>query len=143
MACGESFVPCRRVKNQKYCSKPECQRERRRRWEQAKLADDPAYRENRLNSQKKWRGRNPDYWRNYRKKHPEYVKRNRKRQKVRNARSRNKSRLVAKMDAFDPALAQVLFPCELVILREDLIAKTDEIQVTIRLGSRHCHGPGG
>jgi len=73
LACGECFEPCRTVKEQKYCSKPECQRERKRRWQRAKLADDPEYRENHRNSQKQWRERNPDYWRKYRKKHQDYV----------------------------------------------------------------------
>ena len=143
LACGESFDPCRTVKEQKYCSKPECQRERKRRWQRAKLADDPAYRENRRNSQKQWRESNPDYWRKYRETHQDYVKKNRELQRERNARGRDGSRLIAKMDASDPALPLVSFPCELVISREDLIAKKDVIRAAVRLGPRGSVGSGG
>jgi hypothetical protein len=143
LACGGSFEPCKRVKNQKYCSKPECQRERKRRWEREKLADDPAYLENRRNSQKKWRERNPEYWRKYRERNQDYVKKNRLRQRERNARRKNKSRLIAKMDASDSAPGLISFLCELVISREDLIAETDVIRATVRLGSRSSFGPGG
>jgi hypothetical protein len=39
-ACGGLFVPRRNVPQQGYCSKPACQRTRRRRWQRAKLKAD-------------------------------------------------------------------------------------------------------
>ena len=45
-ACGTAFQPHPKVQNQTYCSSPECQRERRRRWQQKKRRDDADYRDN-------------------------------------------------------------------------------------------------
>ncbi len=33
-ACGRTFAPRPQTPNQTYCNHPECQRERRRRWQQ-------------------------------------------------------------------------------------------------------------
>ena len=62
-ACGDGFTPCRHVPNQQYCSKPACQRERRRRWQRAKLKQDPDYRSNQAAAQRRWRECHPHYWR--------------------------------------------------------------------------------
>ena len=91
-ACGERFTPCRHVPNQQYCSKPACQRERRRRWQRKKLQRDPDYRANQSAAQRRWRERHRDYWRNYRRTHPDYTARNREQQRQRN---RNRERRVA------------------------------------------------
>ncbi len=104
-ACGDRFTPCRNVPNQEYCSKPECQRERRRRWQREKLKQDPDYRANQAAAQRSWRERNPEYWRKYRQAHPEYTARNRIQQRERN---RHRSQVptgpsvpaIAKMDAY-------------------------------------------
>ncbi|MEA3412029.1 MAG: hypothetical protein U9R74_10900, partial [Pseudomonadota bacterium] len=56
-ACGALFTPCRNVANQQYCSKPECQRERRRRWQREKLKQDPDYQANQAAAQRRWRER--------------------------------------------------------------------------------------
>ncbi len=45
-ACGELFTPRHNVPDQKYCSKPECHRERRRCRQRQKLKEDPDYRAN-------------------------------------------------------------------------------------------------
>ncbi len=83
-ACGEGLSPCRHVPDQQYCSKLACQRERRRRWQQDKLKQDPDYRANQAAAQRRWRERHPDYWRQYRQNHPEYTARNREQQRERN-----------------------------------------------------------
>ena len=83
-ACGDEFTRRRNVPDQQYCSKPECQRERRRRWQRDKLKQDPDYRANQAVAQQRWRERHPDYWRNYRRTHPEYTARNREQQRKRN-----------------------------------------------------------
>lgn len=64
--CGQPFLSDPRVKNQTYCSAPECQKERRKKWRQAKMLTDQDYRVNKSDIQRSWLDRNPDYWRNYR-----------------------------------------------------------------------------
>lgn len=66
--CGQAFITDPRVNNQTFCSSPQCQKERRRNWRQAKMRTDPAYRENKSRIQRDWLARNPNYWRNYRNK---------------------------------------------------------------------------
>lgn len=52
-----------RVKNQRYCGQDACQRERKRKWQQAKMATDADYRANQRDAQKAWSERHHDYWR--------------------------------------------------------------------------------
>jgi len=94
--CSCIFSPDPRVKNQRYCSKKECQRARKRLWQKEKLARDPDYRLNQRDSNEQWRTRNPDYWKQYRLSHPDYTRRNREQQKVRDRTH------LAKMDASEP-----------------------------------------
>lgn len=96
--CGNLFEPCFQVPSQTYCSQPDCQRARKRRWHQIKLQSDPAYRINQQAAQQTWSRRNPDYWRNYRATHPEYAQRNREQQR---SRDQPPSRDLAKMDVSD------------------------------------------
>ena|GEM_PF-5663431 len=44
-ACGGHFSPRPQNPDQQFCSKPECQRERKRRWQKHKRATDADYRE--------------------------------------------------------------------------------------------------
>jgi len=84
--CGRSSEPCPTVPDQRYCSRPECQKARRRKWQKEKLATDEAYRANQADCQRAWRQKNPDYWRHYREIHPAYTERNRQLQRQRNSR---------------------------------------------------------
>ena len=93
--CGQPFQPRPQVPSQAYCSMPECQRARKRRWQQDKLLNDHDYRGNQRDAQRAWLERHPDYWRNYRNAHPEYVERNRDQQRA-GASGNNTS--LAKMD---------------------------------------------
>jgi hypothetical protein len=95
--CRRLFLPDPRVKDQRYCSKKECRRVRKRQWQCQKIKDDPEYRDNQRDAQQCWMEQNRDYWRRYRDQHPGYVKRNRLLQRERD-RGRRLSRL-AKMDA--------------------------------------------
>ncbi|NIF81673.1 hypothetical protein F3J20_30635 [Paraburkholderia sp. Cy-641] len=97
VACGSLFHPLSHVPNQRYCSAPNCQRERRRRWQRQHMRADEDYRENQHRAQASWRARHPDYWRQYRATHPAYRERNAVLQRERNARQR--SLMVANMDA--------------------------------------------
>lgn len=65
-SCGREFSVRPQSPKQTYCSAPECQRERRRRWNRAKLEADPDYRANQLAAQRAWHARNPGYWQTYR-----------------------------------------------------------------------------
>jgi hypothetical protein len=94
--CRKAFLPDPRVKGQRYCSKKECQRLRKRQWQRRKIKDDPDYRDNQRDAQQCWMEQNRDYWRRYRDQHPGYVKRNRLLQRERDRRRRLAD--LAKMD---------------------------------------------
>ena len=76
-ACGHPFTPRSQNPNQKYCTNSECQRERRRRWQQQKRRDDADYRDNDARASKAWATENPEYWKRYRDENPAYAERNR------------------------------------------------------------------
>lgn len=82
--CKELFLPRAQTVGQKFCSKNECQRERKTRWQAKKRSKDPDYRANETAARKVWAKENPDYWMNYRENHPESTERNRIKQKQRN-----------------------------------------------------------
>ena len=64
--CGKTFKPLPQAPKQTYCSSLDCQKYRRRKWQESKLRTDPDYRENQASAQKAWANRNQDYWRKYR-----------------------------------------------------------------------------
>jgi hypothetical protein len=66
--CAGIFQPIPQVRNQIYCSKEACQKERRREWQKKKRKNDQDYKDNQYRAQRAWAERNPDYWRDYRKK---------------------------------------------------------------------------
>ena len=136
VACRKLFVPCPQVKEQKYCSKAECQKERKRRWQRRKISEDPAYRQNRRDAQRRWREAHPDYWRRYRKAHPASVEKNRERQRERNRRRAGSSRVIAKMDASLEESRIIPGRYTLIPLEGEFVAKTDAINVEIRVVPR-------
>ncbi len=81
IACGQYCKPWPQTPDQTYCSKTECQRERRRR---AKQRERQANSQLTSNNDSDRVSDNPDYWRDYRADHPDYVDRNRLLQKDRN-----------------------------------------------------------
>jgi hypothetical protein len=117
-ACGGHFAPRPQNSNQQFCSKPECQRERKRRWQKHKRATDADYRENQARARQQWAQRHPDYWRRYRRDHPDYAARNRILQRERDRRRRES---LAKMDACRvqlTVLAEVSGECP-ILQRDD------------------------
>ncbi|WP_052507058.1 hypothetical protein [Desulfonatronovibrio magnus] len=82
--CRCLFILNARNPDQKYCSKPDCQKARKRRWQKKKVKDDEAYRLNKQDAQKRWCEKNPDYWKNYRENNPNYTGCNRESQQHRN-----------------------------------------------------------
>lgn len=140
-ACGRIFRPCPQVPNQSYCSAPECQRERRRRWQREKLRTDPDYRDNQSRSNKDWSTENPDYWRKYRDENPDYVDSNRKQQQRRNQKRQETP--VAKMDVSAPAFLLPSGRYRLTPVSDDGIAKMDAWIVEINVLSSSCDDSAG
>jgi hypothetical protein len=67
--CKQRFQPSRYRPDQRVCSSLECQRRRRNDYHQKKLSDDPVYRDQCRDSQKKWREKNTSYMQTYRADH--------------------------------------------------------------------------
>ena len=99
-ACGQPFPPRPQNPNQSYCTDAECQRERRRRWQQQKRRDDADYRDNDVRAAKAWAIENPEYWKQYRHENPAYAERNRNLQQSRNRKLR--AAVIANEDASRP-----------------------------------------
>jgi hypothetical protein len=139
-ACGQLFQPHPQVPSQTYCSAPECQRERRRLWQQKKRREDPHYRENGSDYSKVWSAGNTGYWKRYRETHPDYADRNRSLQQNRNQLLRQAE--IAKVDA-----STVIIPFQsgryrLVHIAADGIANEDVWIVEITVISVSCEDSG-
>ena len=98
--CHTIFFPNPRIKNQRYCNRPECQRGRKTLWQRHKMLQDQDYQANHREAQRNWLKRTPDYWKGYRARHPTYVQTNRLKQKNRDRQRRWV--VLAKMDALKP-----------------------------------------
>ncbi len=94
--CRCLFLPNPRVKTQRFCSNKTCQRARKTRWQQDKIATDADYQANQRDCQRSWKKCHPHYWRQYRNQHADYAERNRLLQKHRDHRRRLHH--LAKMD---------------------------------------------
>jgi len=79
-----------RVKNQNYCNRKACQRVRKNKWKQSKIASDPDYKNDQRDCHKQWIEQHPGYYQNYRKQNPDYCDRNRELQKKRDKKRRSK-----------------------------------------------------
>lgn len=97
-ACGNLFVPRPQTPNQRFCSDHECQRERRRRTQVERRANNSETRVNDARYYRDWQIKNPDYWKRYRATHPEYAERNRIQQRQRNKAQKNSD--IAKDDVW-------------------------------------------
>ena len=98
--CERSFLPSKFQPGQLVCGQPECQRQRRADNRRRKLAADPEYRQTCLESARKWRARNADYWPRYREQHPAAAERNRQQQHLRDQKQRLRQ-LANNNSAFD------------------------------------------
>lgn len=136
-ACGESFPIRAQKPNQTYCSQPDCQRVRRKKWQQEKLKSDSDYAENQARAQQAWSKRNAEYWKNYRTAHPDYVEQNRKMQHARNARATlEKGGGIAKMDVSEERSALTAGLYQLKQIDAAGIAKMDVWTVELRVVTR-------
>jgi len=97
-ACRALFTVRAQTPQQRYCSAPACQRERRRCWQREKRRSDPDYRENQKQAQQRWASRHGEYWRCYRAEHPEYTAANRAKQRERDRRRREHEASPARAD---------------------------------------------
>lgn len=136
--CHKSFSPRPQNPDQQYCSEPDCQRARKRIWQQRKLLADPDYQVNQRAAQSSWQEKNPDYWSKYRERNPDYVERNRDRQRERNLHRRGQDSgrpPIAKMDASIPESS--IIPGRYLLSRVDSgrIAKMDALIVEINVVS--------
>jgi len=86
--CQQAFQPYLYHPQQQVCSQAACQRRRRSDYHRQRIASDLVYQQVCLESPRKWRRANPDYWRKYRQDHPEQVERNRRQQRVRDQKRR-------------------------------------------------------
>jgi len=86
--CQKNFQPSRFQRHQAVCGESGCQRRRRADYHRAKLAADSEYRDVCRDSLRKWRSRNPDYWKQYRQKNPASAERNRGQQRLRDRKRR-------------------------------------------------------
>jgi hypothetical protein len=86
--CEQVFQPSKFQPGQSVCSGSDCQRRRRSENRHRKIASDPEYRQVCQDSSRKWRARNPEYWRRRRESNPAIVERNRQQQQVRDQKRR-------------------------------------------------------
>jgi len=81
--CQKVFQPSKFQPRQTVCGESGCRQKRRSDYHKEKIASDPEYREGCRDSPRKWRARNPEYWKQYRQKNPAVVERNRQQQMLR------------------------------------------------------------
>ena len=86
--CQRSFEPSKFRPDQRVCSQPACQRQRRAEYHRCKIDSDSVYAQVVIDSQKKWREAHPDYQKTYRQSHTAAVERNRQMQPGRDAKRR-------------------------------------------------------
>ncbi len=132
--CKKSFHPHPAVHCQRYCSNPECQKMRKRKWQKEKLSKDSDYRANQTAAQRQWRSRNTGYWKEYRIRNEAYTERNRKGQRERNRR-RGSGSVIAKMDEQTGKSLIGSGRYRLMPFCNSGIAKMDELIVEIALVS--------
>jgi hypothetical protein len=86
--CQQIFQPSIYRPEQRVCSQPACQRQRRSDYHRERIRNDAGYAEDVRASQRKWRQANPDYWARYRADHPGSVAQNRQQQQHRDQKRR-------------------------------------------------------
>lgn len=86
--CRSLFLPSRHRPQQRVCSRPDCQRQRRTNSRRQKLATDLEYRQVVRDSRKKWWDEHPNYQNERRKANPGLVEKNRQEQHIRDQKRR-------------------------------------------------------
>jgi len=143
-ACRRLFVVDLKNSTQRYCSRKECQRMRKTKWQRKKMANDEDYRKNQADAQKRWTMKQKQYWKEYRAANSEYEKRNRNKQKERDRSKREVRSSVsisdglAKMDALNNESAIMTGVYQLIPFNGDNLAKMDALTVKITKISIGC-----
>jgi hypothetical protein len=142
--CQQLFQLSRYHPHQLVCSRPDCQRQRRREYHRHKLHTDAVYHQTCRDSQQKWRTSHPDYPRQYRQCHPESVERNRQGQHRRD-RKRHLQNLVKNNSAFDlkrsAAEVWLLGPQAVNLAKNNLAFSQVLILPTVPSGPAAAAGP--
>ena len=86
--CQSTFEPSRRRPDQRVCSRPDCQKQRRTEYRREKIRIDPVYAEVVADCRLHWREAHPGYQKTYRQSHPEAVAHNREQQRQRDHKRR-------------------------------------------------------
>ena len=84
--CYKPFDPSPFHPKQTICLSVACQHRRRSDYHRNRIATDPGYRQQCVDSRKSWREKHPDYQRHYRDSHEAYADQNREKQRGRNQR---------------------------------------------------------
>ncbi len=113
-ACAKPLRPRAQRPDQIFCPAPECQRERKRRWQQERRKRDPDYRENEARGARQWRERHPEYWRRYREANVGYRERNRALQAQRDRNCARDRLANGDVSTTDPPIASGLYRLSLV-----------------------------
>lgn len=139
--CQKSFQPSKFQSRQQVCGAPECQKQRRAEYHQQKIYTDPEYREVCRESPRKWRARNPGYWKQYRQEHPTAAERNCQQQQVRDRkrRLRNLANNTSALDLKHSAAQVWLFGAEAAHLANNNSAPA-QVWVIEALPSRPAAG---
>jgi hypothetical protein len=135
--CHRLFIPVRNPQQQ-FCTRRECQNARKSTWRREKHKRDPDYRENQNQACKRWRKKNPHYWKHYRATHPSYTDDNRYKQRQRKQaytgpeppHSSNASQF-ANSDALDSKNSVKAGTYRLIPLPNGEIANSDALIVNI------------
>jgi hypothetical protein len=137
--CGLEKPGNYRLVEQKYCSDLECQRARRREYQNNRRKEDAVYRQNETAYQNAWRrSSSARYQRAYRDAHPDYVEKNRQQQRERNRKRRAQempeaSAVIVKMNSCSSIKSgtYLLTPCQ--IKAAEMIVKMNSCVVELSL----------
>lgn len=117
--CHRLFIPVRNPQQQ-FCSHRLCQNVRKSIWRREKHKQDTDYRENQNQACKRWRQKNPHYWKSYRAAHPSYP---------------SKASQFANSDALTPKNPVKTGTYQLIPLPDGGFANSDALIVTISVVS--------
>ena len=142
--CHQPLPASSRNPRQRFCGSPQCQRARKRQWQQNKIKTDPAYKLNQRQANRDWQKKNPGYWKRYRQKNPAYTESNRAKTRQRMEIKRQLTgvvRMFAKMDAslVDPSKLSGYYG---LIPFSDMFAKMDASLIKINIFLDDIDKPG-
>lgn len=129
ICCRTRFTPLRNP-DQRYCSKPGCQKKRRCRYKQQRLKEDADYKQNQYKAQKRWSKKHAGYWKQYRFRNPDYAESNRLAQQARNKnrhvkKQRASLKVIAKITPLISEKTDLSINYNLILLAFGVIAKRE------------------